>query len=387
MVRAARSRSNPRGVMRRRNPVGEASYLPLLGEIEVKKLTHYQDKAGAWRAQRFFPSEFASVQVGRDPETHRPIMQKTDQPGKAVLPASLGYAEAFQPFSWRFSRGAPPVKTPGALSKTLDGLSEADIAAMREWERPQHRSFSGGYAYLNNLGTEGMKGSDNAPFLFGTLVPYSDTNPNGTGIYRAFEAQLNSGTVRGDEAYAALRLLKTIGSVITDKTTNSGEFAATTITDVRDMLSILLGNIFLVLFGDNSAALINEQHLEGIRLHGADKSQREERKAARKIPAMGAETADDIRAAQRAKIAEMQARRAGATRAPPEFVPAPTTTQVQDAAAAITAPVTLAAPAAVVVDDAIQSLLDLGISLKDAQWVMSLPRGQRIGAMRVAMGN
>ena len=60
---------------------------------------------------------------------------------------------------------------------------------------------------------------------------------------------------------------------------------------------------------------------------------------------------------------------------------------METAAAAITAPVTPSAPAAVVVVDALQKLVNLGLSMDEAREVMLLPPAKRVTMMLVLLGN
>jgi hypothetical protein len=414
----------------RMNPVGGDSYTELFVDQDLLREMKDEKSEGGRFKRKLYPREFGGTGGQLLPSgDETPWVEDRSIPGTRALPATKSYANRIfrvqtyesgkGPVSYRVSdTEQAPVK--GGLAAFLDGWTEADethekgnIYSRQYSVSPRVRGlvaaggtkvdyWSGGFDALKKLGADWLTDSGSDHYTFQNLAPWSPSNPGGTGVWRNIGAQILAQTVRGDEAYAAQWLLRNKISPALRQFTR-GQLKADALK------SILLKNfraICQVIFGDDAAVIIDEAHRRGVEsvqddvVHaGRKESAREERKAGVAAPGRDVTSRAGASILERARQSRLQqaasssdprlapSRPAVAQVEPSVEAPPAVVRAVETAAAAITAPVTPAAPAAAVAGGALQSLLALGISLEDAQWIMSLPPAQRIGAMRVAMGN
>jgi hypothetical protein len=143
-------------------------------------------------------------------------------------------------------------------------------------------------------------------------------------------------------------------------------------------------NIVASIYGDWNKEIVDAAHMRGVQRVQMQMAEADAQSALRAAGGGGRATGGMRAVGAAGRLAD---RSQNQLRPAPSASPAAVERAMETAAAAMTAPITPAAPAAVVAGGALQSLLALGISPEDAQWIMSLPPAQRIGAMRVAMGN
>ena len=157
---------------------------------------------------------------------------------------------------------------------------------------------------------------------------------------------------------------------------------------LKAVLAQGISGILNVIYGSDLKEDVDLANERGIARLKADAAAVEGRAATRQAGASPSAGGPATSSAHRAALAARRAQ--GATAAPPPppaAAPEPTVEQVQAAAAAVTAPITPAAPAAAVISDALQALLDLGLSMGEAQKVMAKPPAERVKFMLVLMGN
>lgn len=348
----------------RRNPVGAGSNVDLIDAETLKAIKG-----------RMFPGAETASQA-----------------------ASKGYPSFYRTHTMSGGKALPT----GLLSLILNGSTEIQQA---EFKLDRIGTWTGGYDFLNSLGTDGMSDLAGTPFTIGTLAPYTYDNPSGNGVYQAIAEKLREGSVRGDEAYVASSLIKLMGKVVASKVTGKGDYAKFSPADVKTLLNAYFTYLVLVIFGVEDSASIEKISRAGISSIEGTRSEREQRRAGGTTTKPPGVNMDAIARARAAAAERIRQRAAGgaafvstpvpAAPTPAEVraaaqaavAPVPTIQKVEEAAAAVTAPVTEASPAGAVASGALQSLLALGISREDAEWIMSLPRSERITAMRVAMGN
>lgn len=414
----------------RMNPVGGDSYTELFVDPDLLREMKDEKAEGGRFKRKLYPREFGGSGGELLPSgDETPYVEDRSIPGARALPAAKSYAnrifrvQTYQsgkgPVSYRVSdTEQAPLK--GGLAAFLDGWTEADeifekgnIYTRQFSVSPRVRGvvaaggtkvdyWSGGFDALKKLGAEWLTDSGGDHYTFQNLAPWSPSNPGGTGVWRNIGAQILAQTVRGDEAYAASWLLRNKISPALRQFTR-GQIKA-------DILkAILLKNfraICQVIYGDDAAVIIDDAHRRGIEslqddvVHaGRKESAREERRAGVAAPGRDVTSRAGASILERARQSRMQQ---AASSSDPRLAPSrPTVAQVEPsveappavvravetAAAAITAPVTPAAPAAAVAGDALQKLLNLGLSMDEAREVMALPPAKRVTMMLVLLGN
>jgi hypothetical protein len=157
---------------------------------------------------------------------------------------------------------------------------------------------------------------------------------------------------------------------------------------LKAVLAQGISGILNVIYGSDLKEDVDLANERGIARLKADAAAVEGRAATRQAGASPSAGGPATSSAHRAALAARRAQGAAAAPPPaPAAAPEPTQAEVQAAAAAVTAPVTPAAPAAAVHSDAIQKLLNLGIELAEAQQIMALPPAKRVSMMLVLLGN
>ena len=377
----------------RMNPVGQDSYVDSV--LDFPKAKRIKD-------DKNFPSEFGGTTT-RLPSGYSQFVPDRNIEGTAKKPAAASYANRIfrvQTLSPVFLKGKGAVRLKGGLASYLDGWTEEDEANEREQQlfkgqynvTPRKAGmvakgestvdyWSGGFAALVRLGANWLTDPADRTYDFGNLAPWSPENPQGTGVWRDIGAQILSNTVRGDEAFAATWILeKDISAALRKFTRNQIKEA-----DLKSLLQQAFSGIMNVIYGSDLKEDVDAANARGIERLRLDTSEREDYKAARaagRPAATGPVTSAAHRSSLLDRMKRSQQAQAPAVEAPPAVVRA-----VETAAAAITAPVTPAAPAAAVAGDALQKLLNLGLSMDEAREVMALPPAKRVTMMLVLLGN
>jgi hypothetical protein len=388
----------------RMNPVGSDSYIDSV--LDRAKLNDIRGVDG-------FPSQYGGARGPRTPEGYpgRWVEDKS-LPGTAVKPAAATYANRIfrvrnldTTYFPRTEGGPahPPARLKGGLSSYLDGWSKEDedlerlqtlySGHYRVTPRLKARAgkgettvdfWSGGFDALKKLGASWLTDPADETYVFGNLAPWQPDNQQGTGIWRDIGAQILNGTVRGDEAFAAAYILREDISPMLRAYTRG----AVTADKLKAVLAQGISGILNVIYGSDLKEDVDLANERGIARLKADAAAVEGRAATRQAGASPTAGAPATSSAHRAALAARRTQGAAAAPPPaPAAAPEPTQAEVQAAAAAVTAPVTPAAPAAAVHSDAIQKLLNLGIELAEAQQIMALPPAKRVSMMLVLLGN
>jgi len=388
----------------RMNPVGSDSYIDSV--LDRAKLNEIRGVDG-------FPSQYGGARGPRTPEGYpgRWVEDKS-LPGTAVKPAAATYANRIfrvrnldTTYFPRTEGGPahPPARLKGGLSSYLDGWTKEDedlerlqtlySGHYRVTPRLKARAgkgettvdfWNGGFDALKKLGASWLTDPAGETYVFGNLAPWQPDNQQGTGIWRDIGAQILNGTVRGDEAFAAAYILREDISPMLRAYTRG----VVTADKLKAVLAQGISGILNVIYGSDLKEDVDLANERGIARLKADAAAVEGRAATRQAGASPSAGGPATSSAHRAALAARRAQ--GATAAPPPppaAAPEPTVEQVQAAAAAVTAPITPAAPAAAVISDALQALLDLGLSMGEAQKVMAKPPAERVKFMLVLMGN
>ena len=396
----------------RMNPVGQDSYVDSVLEYpksrEIKDADGYPELYG-----------YSAQEATRARESGFKIRPRQDRsiPGTAQKPAALAYANRIfrvQTLTPVFLKGKGAVRLKGGLASYLDGWTEEDEANERQQDSykgqynvtPRKSSrvekgettvdyWSGGFAALMRLGANWLTDPLKRAYEFSNLAPWSPENPQGTGVWRDIGSRILTDSVRGDEAFAASWLLRNDISTALRKFTRNQVKEA----DLKPILQQAFSGIMNCIYGSDLKVDVdaaNERGIARLKLDAAEKDEYRAARAAGPLPSGGRTTS----AAHHASLMERAQRTGRATdprlapsrpaaeqveptvEAPPAVVRA-----VETAAAAVTAPVTPSAPAAAVISDALQALLDLGLSMAEAQKVMAKPPAERVKLMLVLMGN
>jgi len=240
--------------------------------------------------------------------------------------------------------------------------------------------WNGGFDALKSIGSDWLVDPANRTYAFGNLAPWTPDNPQGTGVWRDIGTLILNGSVRGDEAFAATHFLKKVMSPSLRAYTRN----ALSRKDLEVNLREGFHNIVAAIYGNMNKEIVDAAHMRGVQRVQMQMAEAEAQSALRAAGGAGRGSTGMRAVGAAGRLADRSQNQLRPAASAP---PAAEQRAMETAAAAITAPVTPSAPAAVVVVDALQKLVNLGLSMDEAREVMLLPPAKRVTMMLVLLGN
>ena len=197
--------------------------------------------------------------------------------------------------------------------------------------------WSGGFEALKSIGSNWLSDPAGRNYAFENLAPWTPDNPQGTGVWRDIGTLILTGSVRGDEAFAATHFLKQVMSPSLRAYTRN----ALSRKDLETNLQQGFHNILAAIYGNWNKEIVDAAHLRGVQRVQMQMAHAESQSALRAAAGSGRGTTQVRAIGAAGRMAE---RSQNQLRPPVSQAPAAVERAMETAAAAITAPVTPSHP-------------------------------------------